>query len=379
MINTQQIRILNLFTIMNRGGAETMVMNYYRNLDRNKVQFDFMVHRYQRGTYDDEIEALGGKIYRLDPIRPWNSAHYMKAVDQFYKNHNEYKIIHSHMSELGYYDFLMAERNKVPVRICHAHSRPYGYDLKSPVRWYYKKKMMPHITDLFVCGEEAGEWLYGKKNRDRFVQMNNAIDAKRYESNPIQRVKTREEFGIRDSQMVVGHVGRFETVKNHSFLVDVFSAIHKIKEDAILLLIGNDQGQVADEIHNKVVDLGLEDNVKFLGSRSDVPDLLQAMDIFVFPSLYEGVSVALMEAQASGVQILISDGIPRECIKTELITVKSLEDSAEEWAMEAIRKASIDHINTYEIIQSAGYDVVKNAKWLQDYYIDAYNREFAVD
>ena len=158
-MTTEPVRVLNLFTIMNRGGAETMVMNYYRNIDRSKVQYDFMVHRQERGAYDDEIEALGGRIYRMPPIRHWTAGEYRKTVRAFYAEHPEYRVIHSHMSELGYYDFREAEKAGVPLRICHAHNRPYGIDLKSPVRWYYKAMMRPHITDLFICGKESGDWL----------------------------------------------------------------------------------------------------------------------------------------------------------------------------------------------------------------------------
>ena len=187
----EPIRILNLFTIMNRGGAETMVMNYYRNVDRTKVQFDFMVHRQERGAYDDEIEALGGKIYRMPPIRPWSAGNYRKVIRAFYAEHSEYNVIHSHMSELGYYDFIEAEAAGIPVRICHAHNRPYGIDIKSPVRWLYKTAMRPHVTDFFMCGMESGEWLFGKQNKDRFVQMNNAIDARQYIFNPQVRQSVR--------------------------------------------------------------------------------------------------------------------------------------------------------------------------------------------
>lgn len=208
-MTTEPVRVLNLFTIMNRGGAETMVMNYYRNIDRSKVQYDFMVHRQERGAYDDEIEALGGRIYRMPPIRPWTAGEYRKTVRAFYAEHPEYRVIHSHMSELGYYDFREAEKAGVPVRICHAHNRPYGIDLKSPVRWYYKAMMRPHITDLFICGKESGDWLFGRKNEARFIQLNNAIDARQYAYCPEIRQKMRQSLGIGEDQLVIGHVGRF--------------------------------------------------------------------------------------------------------------------------------------------------------------------------
>jgi glycosyltransferase involved in cell wall biosynthesis len=363
------VRVLNLFTIMNRGGAETMVMNYYRKIDRAKVQYDFMVHRQERGAYDDEIEAMGGRIYRMKPVRPWTSTEYRRQIRQFYQTHSEYKIIHSHMSELGYYDFLEAEKAGVPVRICHAHNRPYGLDLKSPVRWYYKKRMIPHITHMFMCGEESGEWLFGGKNKDKFMQLNNAIDAKKYSYNEKRRQEVRKELEI-SKQLVVGHIGRFDTQKNHTFLIDVFYQIWKKQPDAILLLVGDDSGDCGKKIHHKVCQMGMEKQVRFLGVRSDVPDLLQAMDVFVFPSLFEGLSLASIEAQAAGLPCIISDKIPIECKKTDLVQVVSLKETPEKWANIAMDVAGFQRRNTYEEIRTAGFDIVENVRWLQEFYIE---------
>ena len=362
------IRILNLFTIMNRGGAETMVMNYYRNIDRTKVQFDFMVHREERGAYDDEIEELGGKIYRMPAIRPWSANSYRKEIRRFYEEHKEYRVIHSHMSELGYYDFSEAERAGVPARICHAHNRPYGIDLKSPVRWYYKTRMMPHITNMFMCGEESGEWLFGKKNKEKFIQLNNAIDAEEYTYNCTKRQAMRQNLGISENQIVVGHVGRFDPQKNHKFIIDIFAEVQKQDKNAVLLLVGDDKSAIGKEIHQKVEQLGLQ-NVIFTGVRSDVSDLMQAMDVFLFPSLFEGLSVASVEAQAAGLPVLISDGVPIECKKTNLVRQINLKSGATVWADAVMSAAKIQRKNTFEEIKNAGFDIKENALRLQDFYI----------
>lgn len=370
----EPIRVLNLFTIMNRGGAETMVMNYYRSIDRTKVQYDFMVHRQERGAYDDEIEALGGRIFRMPPIRPWTAGAYRKMVRKFYQEHPEYKIIHAHMSELGYYDFLEAERAGVPVRICHAHNRPYGIDLKSPIRWYYKTRMMPHITHMFMCGLESGQWLFGKKNSEKFIQMNNAIDAKAYAFDESRRAQMRTELGL-ENRLVIGHVGRFDVQKNHAFLIDVFAEVHRRVPDSVLLLIGNDAGKVGQSIHGKVNSLGLDEAVCFLGVRSDVADLMQAMDVFLFPSLFEGLSVASIEAQASGLPTVISDGVPIECKKTDLVEVVPLSADAEIWADKVLEMGKKPREKTYEQIKAAGFDIEKSAEELQQFYIKAANGE----
>lgn len=365
------IRILNLFTIMDRGGAETMVMNYYRKMDHSKVQFDFMVHREKRGAYDDEIEAMGGRIFRMPPVRPWTAVRYRKTIRLFYQQHPEYRIIHSHMSELGYYDFIEAEKTGVPVRICHAHNRPYGFDIKSPVRFYYKNAMRPHITHMFVCGEESGDWLFGKKNRANFIQMNNAVDAERFVFDDEIRRRVRYENKIRDDQLVVGHVGRFDRQKNHDFIIDIFEEIHKKNPNAILLLIGNDSTDEGEIIHRKVDRMGLSLWIRFLGSRSDVRDILQAMDVFILPSLFEGLSVASIEAQASGLPVLISDAVPIECKITDLVNVMALHDSPQMWAEEVLRLARLPRKNTYKEIRDTGFDIAENAQWLQNFYLQA--------
>lgn len=370
----EPIRILNLFTIMNRGGAETMVMNYYRNIDRTKVQFDFMVHRQERGAYDDEIESLGGRIFRMPAIRPWTASTYRKTIRRFYQEHPEYKVIHAHMSELGYYDFLEAERAGIPVRICHAHNRPYGIDLKSPIRWYYKTRMMPHITHMFMCGQESGDWLFGKKNSEKFIQMNNAIDARAYAFDEIKRTKMRAQLGL-SNELVIGHVGRFDVQKNHSFIIDIFYEVYKQKPISRLLLVGNDSGRIADDIHRKVRDLGLENAVDFLGVRSDVSDLMQAMDVFLFPSLFEGLSVASVEAQAAGLPTMISDGVPIECKKTDLVEMLPMSADAFIWAGRLLEVADKPRKNTYQQIKAAGFDIAENAKKIQRFYFEAVNGE----
>lgn len=370
----EPIRVLNLFTIMDRGGAETMVMNYYRKLDKSRVQFDFMVHRPERGAYDDEIESLGGKIYRMPAIRPWTAKQYRKVVRKFYEDHPEYKIIHSHMSELGYYDFLEAEKVGIPVRICHAHNRPYGIDIKSPVRWYYKTLMIPHISHMFMCGEESGEWLFGKKNKSKFIQLNNAIDAKNYSYNEVKRAEVRKSLGLTE-ELVVGHVGRFNPQKNHSFIIDVFNEVHKKEPDSVLLLVGDDSGKVAEDIHKKVDEVNLAGAVRFLGVRTDVADLMQAMDVFLFPSLFEGFGIAALEAQAAGLPAVVSKRIPPECMITDCISSLELDFSAEIWANRLIEAAKNERKNRFSEIKRAGFDIVENAKFLQDFYIRAASGE----
>lgn len=371
MDSHKPIRVLNLFTIMDCGGAETMVMNYYRRMDREKIQFDFMVHRDQRGMYDDEIERLGGRIYRMPPIRPWSSLTYRRMVRAFYRDHPEYRIVHSHMSELGYYHFLEAEKAGVPIRICHAHSNPTKPSVKMVVRNYYKTRMASHITHRFTCGLEAGMWLFGKKHPETMLPLNNAIDAKKYSPDPATRNTLRNQLGVQD-KFVVGHVGRFCHAKNHDFMVDVFEKLHQSHPESVLMLVGNDDSGIGAQVHRKVERLGLKECVLFLGVRTDIPDVMQAMDVFLFPSQYEGLSVASIEAQASGLPIFISDTIPRECIKTDLVQVETLQAPPEVWAERIWNARTIPRTDRYEEIKDCGFDIQENANNLQRFYLDAY-------
>lgn len=367
----QPIRVLNLFTIMDRGGAETMVMNYYRHIDRAKVQFDFLVHREQRGAYDDEIESMGGKIYRMCPVYPQNFVRYKHDLHSFFQLHPEYKIVHSHMSELGYFAFREAEQQGVPVRICHAHNAPHGFDAKMIVRTYFKKRMMPHLTHLFMCGEESGKWLYGEKNKSRFIMLNNAIDAASYTYDLSKREELRRQLGLAD-ELVIGHVGRFNPQKNHPFLLDIFAALLKKEPSAILLLVGGGENML--KIQAKAHALGIAEHVRFLGVRSDVADLMQAMDVFVFPSLYEGLGIVLIEAQAAGLPCVVSDTIPREAYLTDLVTAEKLSSSVETWADNILEKRNFPRTDRRAEIAAHGFDITTEAVKLQEFYINAYEQ-----
>lgn len=369
---SEPVRVLNLFTNMNRGGAETMVMNYFREIDRSKVTFDFMVHRQERGEYDDEIEALGGRIFRMCPIYPQNIMTYQKMLRSFFDEHNEYKIVHSHMSELGYYALKEAKKHGVPVRICHAHNAPVGFDSKIIFRDGLKQLIKPYTTHEFTCSEPAGEWLFGKKNKDKFIQMNNAIDAGRFRYDENTRNEVRREFGIESDALVIGHVGRFDTQKNHKFLIEIFREIKKIKPESVLILAGG--GSLEESVRSRVKELGLESSVIFAGVRGDIDRLLQGLDVFLFPSLFEGLSVVLIEVQASGTPCLTSTAVSRQTEITYMIEFFPLSQGAQQWAQKAVELARRGKKDTYCDIAGSGYDVKTSARWLESFYLDEYNK-----
>lgn len=359
---SEPIRILHIVTYMGRGGLETMIMNYYRNIDRSKVQFDFLTHREERWDYDDEIEKLGGKIYRLPRLNPFNP-NYIKALDGFFKEHKEYKIVHCHQDCLSGIPLKYAKKNGVPLTIAHSHNANQDKNIKYLVKLAAKKNICKYSDHLFACGKEAGEWMF---NTSDFEILNNAIDTKKYIYNEEKSLEMKEKLGVTD-KFVVGHVGRFRPQKNHSFVIDIFKEVCEKEPNSILLLVGD--GPLEEEIKKKVHDLGLEDKVKFLGSRDDVNDLMQAMDVFILPSLYEGFGIVLIEAQASGLKCVISESIPTDAIISEKVKQLSLGDDISTWAKEILSSKS-ERKEGIEDIEKSKYDIKSNAKWLENFYIE---------
>ena len=362
------IRILHIVTTMNRGGLETMLMNYYRHIDRSKVQFDFLVHRDFEADYDKEIIALGGKIYHISRLIPW-SKEYKNRLKEFFKSHPEYKIVHVHQDCLSSVALCCAKECGIPVRIAHSHNSNQDKNWKYIFKLFYMKKIPTYATDFFACGKMAGEWMF---NGNNFHIMNNAIDAKAYSFNSLSRDSIRKEFHISNDSFVVGHVGRFMSQKNHAFIIDIFNQFHKKHPDSYLMLVG--EGELKSSIQDKVKSLGLEDYVIFTGIRSDVNELLQAMDVFLFPSLYEGLPVSIIEAQAAGLPCLISDKVPIECKKTDLVYQLNLDDSVNAWSDKVFELSHITRRDTYEEIKESGFDIVENAKWLENFYINLYKK-----
>lgn len=361
------IRILQVVTHMNRGGLETMIMNYYRHIDREKVQFDFLVHREARADYDDEIEAMGGKIFRLPRLVPWDAG-YRRALDHFFSAHPEYRIVHVHQDCMSGVILKAAQKYHVPVRIAHSHNSNQDKNLKYPIKLLLKRGIPGYATELFACGRDAGDWMFGGA---AYRVVNNAIDAKVHRWDPEGAEKVRREWSIPEDALVVGHVGRFCTVKNHTYIVEIFSEILRKKPNSRLLLVGD--GELRGQIEQKVNKLGLCGNVIFVGLRSDVPELMQAMDVFLFPSLYEGLPLTLVEAQAAGVPCVISKNIPADCDLTALVHRMALEEPPELWAEAAIEAAFVPKADTYAQICAAGFDITNNAQWLERFYLERWN------
>lgn len=362
------IRVLMVIGKMDRGGAETIVMNLYRNINRNRVQFDFAVHTYDKGDYDDEILALGGRIFYFPQYKVYNEIIYRKKWNEFFKTHgSEFKFVHGHIGSCA--TIYLSEAKKFGIKtIAHSHSCMNGLYGKC-----FKILSFPqrYIADWFLgCSDEAGIDRFGKKvvsNYKIYKTLSNGIDAKAYIYNPKIRNEYRKRFNV-DDKLVIGHIGRFTYAKNHKFLIDVFKEIRKMREDSVLALVG--RGELETEIREYVEKAGVSDSVIFGGVRSDISDFLQMYDVFVFPSIYEGLGIALVEAQAAGLPCIISDIIPSIACVTPNCKKLPLNDSPKAWAAEIIDMyEKTDRTNTYEYIKKSGFDIESVAQKLEDFYV----------
>ncbi len=353
---------------MGRGGLETMLMNYYRHIDRSRVQFDFLVHRDFRADYDDEIESLGGKIFRLPRLVPWSRSYHC-ALDAFFDAHPEYRTVHVHQDCLSSVILKSAMQHGIPVRIAHSHSSRQDYNLKYPIKLFYRRLIPCYATKLFACGQEAGRWMF---RGAPFEIVPNAIDTEAFRFRPQVREDVRRELQISPDALVVGHVGRFSPAKNHMKLLEIFAAVHEKTPDSMLLLVGD--GDLRKQIEAKIAALRLEKSVIMTGVREDVSALLQAMDLFVFPSIYEGLGIVLVEAQTAGLPCIVSDTIPSEVQLTDLVAFEKLSSSADDWARTILKKKNTMRIDRHEEIASHGFDISAEAAKLQEYYLNAYEQ-----
>lgn len=357
------IRILQCVNDMHRAGLETMLMNYYRNIDRTKIQFDFLTHRPYRSDYDDEIEKMGGKVYYAPRLYPQNYPNYFKWMKNFFKEHPEYKIVHSHIDTMSYLPLLAAKKAGVPIRIAHSHNTSLDRDFKYLLKQYFRLKINSVCTHRLACGEEAGKFLFGNRS---FKVIPNAIDAEKFYFNEELRNKKREELGIK-SEFVIGHVGRLSYQKNHKFLIEIFKELLKTEPESLLLLVG--VGEKEQEIRNQVEDLGIDDKVRFLGNRSDVNELYQAMDVFVMPSFFEGIPVVGVEAQFAGLPCIFSDKVPEEVKFSSKTNFISLNSSVVDWVTSIKEKMQMDRFMSNFDLCNNDYNIKSAHSILEEIYL----------
>jgi glycosyltransferase involved in cell wall biosynthesis len=370
----EPIRVLQIVGRMDRGGIENFIMNNYRNIDRDKVQFDFLCHYGREAAFNDEIRSMGGRIYEMPAIRDethvyyWKLFEYIRALNKFFEEHKEYRIIHGEMTNTAAIYMPIAKKHGVTTRIAHSHNSHGKVGLLGIITNILKKPVYKYATDLFACSKAAAKYLYPESyiNAGKVMIIPNAVDANKFRYNPEKRNQMRVEFGVKD-KLVIGCVGRFRTEKNQQYLLGVLQKALEIEPNAVLLFAGD--GPQEESVKQKAAEMGIADKCVFLGMRSDIQNVMQAIDVLAMPSLFEGLPVTGIEAQASGLYVVASTGVPDEMNVIDLVDFIPLEDGETRWAQKLISRAKTERIDTYDKIKSAGYDIHATAQWLQEFYL----------
>lgn len=359
------IRVLQVFAALDSGGVSNFVMNLYREIDTEKIQFDFAMTAGEKSLYDDEVLSRGGRIFYFDTTKDVTT-----NLRRILREDGPFQVVHSHV--FFYSGLLLAEakKAKVPIRIAHAHNAHTG-ESRSVPRIAYERGMQVLIranaTHMLGCSEKACRYVFGEKimKDPRAMVMPDGIDCDRFAFNSEVREQVRKEYGL-DGKFVIGHVGHFNPAKNHEKILSVFAEVCRRRDDAALLLVGD--GELEQDVRNRTADLGLTDKVIFAGAHRDVERFYQAMDVFLFPSRYEGFGMAMIEAQCSGLGCIASDVVAHETAVNRDVQFLKLQLSDTEWANALLMEASQDRKNAYHAVQSR-YGVDCTAHQMEKLYL----------
>lgn len=386
---SEVIRILHVLGNTQLGGAESRIMDLYRHMDRNRIQFDFLVHTNEKGHFDDEIEKLGGRIYRVPRFRLYNYFSYKRALKNFFESHHDFKAVQGHITSTAAVYLPIAKKAGVPITIAHARSAGVDKGAKGKLTRWMRRNLSQKADYLFTCSRLAGISVFGEQavKEGRTIFIPNAIDCQAFAYDEKKREEMREKLGIRDNY-VIGHVGRFHYAKNHEYLLRVFASLcnnmklnenltndkgafdikpeGEKKRDYVLLLLGEGSGM--EDAKRLAKQLGIAEKVHFLGNQNPVYDYYQAMDYFVYPSRYEGLPGTIVEAQASGLRCLMSDSICEEVAATELVHRMSIEEDAGVWAAHIESTADYARRSYAKEMQEAGFDVGAQADKMTAFY-----------
>ncbi|MBQ8047204.1 MAG: glycosyltransferase [Prevotella sp.] len=371
-MSNEPIRILEVFGRMNRGGAEVMIMNLYRKMDRSRVQLDFMVHTEEHCLFDDEIRSLGGHIYRVPRFKVYNILAYRKAWRNFFKNHSEHTVVHGHMGFSA--AIYLHEGNRAGrYTIAHSHSAGNGYRSFADVIYKFCAYPTRYVArQFFGCSTEAGISRYGRKkvHSSQYSNFPNAIDLDTFAFDRNVRQQKRHELGVSEHQPVIIHVGRVTLQKNPPMIYRTFKEIVKQNHNAVCLWVGT--GEQEDSYRKAIAEEGLQERIRMMGVRIDIPSLLMAADSLLFPSLWEGLPVSVIEAQATGLPCVIANTISPEVAVSSLVEWHDLHESVGKWAsccLGQCRKGQIDRQSPKDEIRKAGYDILESAIRLQEIYM----------
>lgn len=356
------IRVLHVVGGMNQGGTENFIMNLYRNIDKTKIQFDFLVNR--DGVFDDEIRKLGGRIYKIDALQKVGQIKYTKMLREYFRNH-KYLIVHSHINQVSGLILECAKMEKVPVRIAHSHGSKSDANLITKIyKNYLGKKILRNATRLLACSEDAAGYMFRHARKNAII-VENAVDITRFEYSRKKRDEIRSKFKIDDSTLVIGCIARFSESKNHLFLIDIFRTYSFKNNNSKLLLVGG--GQLEEKIRKRVKSCGIQDKVIFAGTTFETEKYYSAFDCFVLPSLFEGLGIVLIEAQISGLKCLASKGvIPKEAKISNNLEFIGLDESSDVWTNHIVKSKNRKNLQI-----GTNYDIKKVAKKMESIYMDS--------
>lgn len=350
------------------GGIGSVVKNYQSYFCSDKIRVDFIVFEPEEDTpFNREVKKNGSVVYLFPRLCTKNLLKIFILLQRFYRTHEgEYKIVHIHSPNIAWLCFFHAKHYGIKYRIVHSHATSYADKKIKALRNKILCMPIKYGANIYMaCSWAAGEFLFGEKNSSKIIIVKNAIDCNKYKFSPEIRRQMRETLGIHDN-IVIGHVGRFCEQKNHEFLIEIFARIIELESRAMLLLVGD--GPLKERIMKIVKEKGLVDKVWFLGTREDVDKLLQAMDVFVMPSLFEGLPLVGVEAQAAGLPCVVSTEVTRE-LDMGCTFYMDLSESTEKWAEKVLEQcASTDRMQGAELVSKAGYDIEIAARKLENFY-----------
>lgn len=367
-MNEKPIRILHVLGDLNLGGAEALVMNIYRNIDRDRIQFDFVIHTENECAYNQEIRNMGGNIFAVPRYNGLNHLKYSKAWNRIFSE-KKYNIIHCHVRSTAAIILYIAKRYGI-YTISHAHNTSEERTLRGLCKRLYEIPIRYVADSFFACSYDAGKWQFGKRicSGDDFFILKNGISIDKFVYDESIRQKVRSSLNI-GNQCVIGHVGRFDLQKNHKKLLHIYKELLKLDENNLLILVGT--GKLEATIKEQARALKIYDKILWLGTRTDVNELMQAMDIFVFPSLFEGLGIVLIEAQAAGLPCIVSNTIPKEACISTLVEKMDVNKSSLEWAEQIanIKHNGVVRESPIDQLYKSGYCIIDTVKWLENFYL----------
>lgn len=372
--------VLHVIGRLDIGGAESRIMDLYRHIDREKVQFHFMQHTKDRCAFEEEVESLGGKVYHVPRFNVKNYVAYKKAWKNFFKEHPEIKVVHGHMTSTAAIYLPIAKKAGVKITIAHARSAGVDPGLKGMITKFLRRNLYKKCDYRFTCSKIAGDAVFGDQNqinkKAQFIP--NAINVDKFVFDDKIRKQIRYELGISD-KFVIGHVGRFSHMKNHKYMLQILEQCIDMEREqklpeTVLMFLGD--GELKEEIYSQAVEMGISSRVLFMGNKKDVYRYYQAMDYFLLPSLYEGLPGTAIEAQASGLPGILSDTVTAEAVVSDLLTMRSIKEKPELWAKEIIEESKKEitlRVRYAEVVKQASFDVKEQAKRMQEFYITGKN------